>query len=420
MSALDEGLALAAPAAAAPVLAGGLPAGQPTAVPPAVDVAPPPMPPAPSAKGALGQAIGIMRGAKAAVGQDPLQAAALKAAQDDAVARAEAAANLQAGINQKKALMDTPDPARPAVPRLKPLDAAPVPEHKDPLRSFGQLLPMIAALGALTTRTPAIAALNAATAMVNATRNNDKVEEEKQRQAWIDNTKLTTENNSQLLNQYKLDLDDRNMTVTEKMAKINATAALNQDYVTLAALKGGNLDALSKSIALQETATGQLAGLTTQLMRDQAQQQQFADERLRQWAGLEIQSRKAGNVSMGDSIGPLLIKIQSAGGKDLSEVLTPGERLALQTYMRINANLPYSDTPGDAQRPAGGLGDALTGQTPPPPPGNTPPAPPTTSPSQPQIQPAPRDPKARKVGQLYGTPRGPLVWTAGGWVPPAS
>lgn len=359
MGALDQGLMLASPAIAAGVAA---PTSRPAA-------APPPAPPAAassSAPGALSQALTIMRAAKQANAQDPMTAAALQANDQDQAAREASAAKIDANMEQIKALQAQPDGARPAVPRLHDLAPAPVPEHKDPLRVFGQFLPVIAALGALTTRTPAINALNAATAMINAGKANDKLEEEKQRQAWIDNTHMAVENNTQLLNQYKLELDDHNATVTEKMAKVNAIAAQNRDYVTLAALRGGNLDSLAKFITLQTTATGQLATLTSQLQNQQLERDRLQNQELYQQAELEISRRRANNVSMGDSIGPILLKIQQVGQagpdgkpKSLDQVLSPGEVQALKLYMDINRQAPYSNTPGEGGATGGGLG-ALT------------------------------------------------------------
>lgn len=413
MSALDQGLLLA-PAAVPP----------PPAPPQVTSPAAPPS----KAGGALGQALGIVQAARQAAAADPLQTAATDAAKTDQAAREEAAAKIQAGMAQVQALQAQPDAPRPSVPRLKPLPSAPEVQHKDPMRVFGQLLPVIAALGALTTKAPAINALNAATAMIAAGKANDKEEEAKQRQAWIDNLNLTVQNNTSLLNDYKLALDDHNATVTERMAKINAIAAQNRDYVTLAALKGGNLDSLTKFIQLQSTATGQLATLTTTLQDQQLRRENEQNQQLMQLAHLEIarraELRQEGQVSMGDSIGPVLVKIQQADPKlaaqGLDKVLSAGEIQALKLYMDINRQAAFNNQPGSgAAAGAGGIAGLVA------PPAAAPAAPqaeyahPVTA-AAPPVSPvtaAPQNPKDRLVNKVYGTPRGPMTWTTRGWIP---
>lgn len=355
MSALTQGLMLASAAKAtppppAPPEASG--AAAPAAA--AAGAAPSHTPP-----GALGQAMNILAEARKAVAADPMQAKAVEAMDQDAAARAQAAKALEANMGKVQELQAQPDPAHVEVPRLHELPKAPEPEHKDPLRVFGQLLPVVAALGALTTKQPAINALNAATAMVNAARANDKEEEAKQRQAWVDNLNLTVQNNNQILTDYKLALEDRNATVTERMAKVYALAAQNRDYVTLAALKGGNLDSLTNYLRVQATATGQLADLATTLTEQQLQRARLEQQSMYQFAQLELERRRLAQVSMGDAIGPVLLKIQQANpelaAQGLDKVLNAGEIQALKLYMDINRQAAYSDRPG-SQPAGGGLG----------------------------------------------------------------
>lgn len=374
MALLDELLAGSpAMAAATPAAAGAVPAAP--AAPASDGDTPLTMPnlPAPNPQGALQQAIQIVNSARTAQQADPNTTIATQAIADDKAARAEAAAKVEANNQQIAALNAEPGAPRPSVPRLKELPAAPTPTPKDPMRVFGQMLPVIAAFGALTTQRPAINALNAATAMLNAAKANDHEEEAKQRQTWIDNLNQTVQNNNQLLGQYKLDLDDHTLSVSEKMARIQALAAQNQDNVTLAALKGGNLEGLTKFISIQQNATGQIAELTKGLLSQQQDEHHQHMQELARWAELEIERRKAGSVSMGDAIGTILQKVAQNGGapgsapKDLSQILDPGELQALATYQRINANGGFTNNPATAPAAAQGGGIAgLTGQAPAP------------------------------------------------------
>lgn len=412
MGALEQGLALAAtPAVAAAAQTAG---GQPAA--PAAPAADPVLTPA----GALGQAVKLMSGAREAVAQDPMQAAGAAALQEDKAARDKAAEQVQANMDQMTKLNAEPDDPRPVVPRLAPLPGAPASEHRDPLRVFGQFLPVLAALGALTTRQPAINALNAATAMVNAEKANDKEEAAKQRQAWTDNLNQTVQNNQELMTQYKLALDDHSASITERMAKINGIAALNRDAVTLATLKSGNLNAFTNYVAVQTAATGQLANLAEHLTAQQLEQKRLDNQQVYQWAELAIQQQKAGQVSMGDTIGPILAKIEKAGpeaGKGLDQVLSPGEIQALKLYMDINGNRQFANQPGT--QPAAGVGGLPGMGAPAAAPGAPAPAVTAAAPAPAAgIKPAPMNPKDRAVGQVYATPRGGnLKWLGNGWGP---
>lgn len=414
MGALEQGLRLAQPE-------------QPSAAP-----APPPAAAPVAPAGALGRAIALTRGAEWAMSQDPLAALATQAAQEDMAARAEAARGVEANMAEKAAVMAEPDPPRPAVPRLTPLPEAPEPVKRDPLRVFGQFLPMVAALGALATKQPAVNALNAATAMVNAAKNNDKEETERQRTAWLDNLRLTIQGNNQMLGEYKLALEDRNASMQEKLAKVQAIAAQNQDLLTLSTLRGGNLESLSKLQQLRMKGVEQLTDVALTLERQDFEQKKFEQQQILGWAELEIRRRQTENVSMGDSIGPVLLKIRNAGpaaAEGLDKVLTPGEIAALKTYMDINAGRTFANQPGQPQA-AGGLA-ALGGLTPPAPPsaaataqaagaGRSGAAPtPVTAPPSGNLTAAPQNAGDRVVGQWYGTPRGPARWMGDGWeLPP--
>lgn len=380
MGALEQGLMLAsaAPAAAAAAKKPVDPAAPPPAAPDPTNI-PPPNITGPNPGGALSQALGIMRTAQSAVSADPLMGMAREANQKDQAVRDAAAAKIEGNLDTIAKMQAEPDPPRVSVPRLKPLPEAPEPVHRDPMRVFGQFLPVVAALGALTTREPAINALNAATAMVNAAKAQDKEEEAKQRQTWVDNLNLTVKNNEMLLTGYKTALDDRNSTMSEKLARIQALAAQNRDYVALAALKGGNLDSLSKFIQLQQSATDKLATLATNLSEQDARAQRDQYSSMIQFAQLELERRRAQNISMGDSIGPVLVKLQNsdpakvAGGLD--KVLSPGEIQALKLYMDINAGRTFSNSPGGG----GGGGVSLNNM------GGDPAAP--AAPTQPQPAP---------------------------------
>lgn len=342
MGALEQGLQLATP-----LEASAAPASPATRAPPPI-----------KAPGALGRALEITSTAQQAVAADPMAAQMASAIKQDAAAREQTAKAVEANMARKAEILATPDPARPAVPRLTPLPEAPEPVKRDPLRVFGQFLPMIAALGAVATKQPAVNALNAATAMVNAAKNNDKEETDRQRQSWLQNLQATVQGNNQILGEYRLALEDRNATVAEKMARVQAIAAQNQDLLTLATLRSGNLESMSKLLSLRNEGVKQLADVANTVMDEQFRRDKMEQDRLYQLASLEIDRRRAANVSMGDAVGPILLKIQQAGpavAGGLDQVLTPGEIAALKTYMDINASRQFNNQPGTAPATGAGL-----------------------------------------------------------------
>lgn len=186
---------------------------------------------------------------------------------------------------QMQQLMQQEDPARIPVPRLKPLPATPTVEEvarqrgvkpedmDDPMRVFGQFMPVIVALGAGLIAKNGTAAINAATAAVTAAREGDKQAWEKAHKDWLTETKATLDGNAMLVNEYRLALDDRNATMAEKMSKIQALAAANRDGLTMAALRGGYLDQLVKLMEMRDQAAKPVMDMLELSMADQRQRE---------------------------------------------------------------------------------------------------------------------------------------------------
>lgn len=296
----------------------------------------------PAAPGALG----------AAMNTPTLVQQAGQAIADERAAQKEAAVAVQANIDQRNKLLSEETP-RVEIPRLKELPARSdfVTPPKDPMRAMGQFLPILAAFGGLFTRNAATNTLNAATAAINAAKANDQKELERQHKEWLDNLRMTVDSNNQTIQEYRLALEDRNATVTERMAKVQALAAERNDRITLAALKGGNPGAVLNLLKIVEEAGNNLARVQLGSEENEIARQKAADQALQGWAELAIKQKQLGRLSMGEAMGTILDQVAKNGLGSLSQ----GQKDALIQYKELNESrtTPWQlPTQPDAKAPA--------------------------------------------------------------------
>lgn len=202
-----------------------------------------------------------------------------------------------AGINDQMAQVRAePDPARPTIPRLKPLPAMPTIEEiakergvkpedfNNPMRVFGQFMPVLISLGALAFQKNGIMAMNAATAAMNAVKAGDKEAYETAHKEWLSGTKLTVDENNQLLSEYNLILNDRNASMAEKQARLAGLAAEKQDVLGQVALRSGMIEQLVKLNEARGIAAGRIGDMVELTVRDQLGRDELAlRERIAQW-----------------------------------------------------------------------------------------------------------------------------------------
>lgn len=367
--------------------------------------------------GALSQALKIQGAATDAASTTPAATAALDEVKRASTANREAAAKMAANTAQVEKLVNEPAPPMPSVPRLAPLPQKEVIPPKDPLRVFGQVMPVLAALSALTTRQPAVNALNAATAAITAAKAKDKEALETAHRDWVENLKLTVANNDRLVGEYKMALEDRNIPIAERMAKANAIAALNRDYVAQAALAAGNPDGFMKLLQVLQTGGAQLSNLALSVEQNDIERQKAQAQQAQRWAELEIDRRRLDRFGMGDAIGPLLAKMASGQPMTADELkaieayksITEGQRrpsmLDPAALAAMGVQPPAPATPGQNGAQAA-TAAAVTAA----------PAAPVATAAPPPV--APQNPKDRVVDKVYSTPQGPLLWKGAGWARP--
>lgn len=306
-----------------------------------VATAPPTMPtPAPIAVpsitapgGALDQALTIgSKTAKAGVANvmaNPLVAQyQAQQAKTDAANKAASDA-YAANMAQIKDLNDAPPPERISVPKL----AAITPESadpayvaaakKNPLQTLGMFLPILAALGGMKTQNFANGALQAATGALNGAQAGDEAALKQAHDEWLDNTKAAIDSNAELASQYKLALDDRSATMSERIAKVAAIAAENKDVLVKAALDSGHPENVLKLIEMTETAGQHLQPIVVEAQNQALAAARAQDEQMRGWAELRVRQYQAdvaaGKTSPNDVGGQLFAKMAKSGYDSLTD-----------------------------------------------------------------------------------------------------
>lgn len=368
----------------------------------------------PTAPGAVGQAIQMAKGidsaADARMANNPMMSRLL--GQVDLMQGDTAAAipQVQARSQQIADLVAQPDPARIATPRLAPLPPPPTieeiakkrgvkPEDFDnPMRVFGQAMPVLAALaGGLIAKNGTVA-IQAATAAMAAVKAGDKEAYERAHKEWLESTKATVDGNAQLASEYRMALEDRKDSMAERLAKVQALAAQNQDTIAMAAIRGGYIQQLSKLVEMRDAAGKPIQQLVELSMEDQRHREEMQLRAAAQAA--EMYYKVHPPLTSQDEVKAALAKKVMDGG-----VLTPQEESAKKMLMDF---AEHNTMPWGMGAP--GAGGAAPGAT------TTPAAPASTAtPADGKTQATPVRPKTREEamalpsGTWFVSPTGAVI-----------
>lgn len=330
----------------------------------------------------------------------------------------------------KLAALDAqPLPAHIPIPRMKPLPAVPTLEDvakargvstedfNNPMRVFGQMMPLLVAFGALATQRPGINALNAATAAMTAVKQGDKDAYEKAHKEWLENTKLAHDSENQMLTEYKLASDDRNLTMAERQAEYAKVAAKYGDAQAKAAIEGGYIDNFYKLLETRGVIVKNVGNLTQLAVTDANNKAELAMRERIEAARLDFQKNPP-VTSTDERLASLLGIMQAKGGYTK---MAPGEQEALTKALELKekeAKKPEIDyaAAAEAARVAAGGDPAPKSPAPGPAPAPALSAAPATS-GAPTTPGAPTDRTKRVPNTVYQTPRGPMLWSGTGWRP---
>lgn len=196
----------------------------------------------------------LMQGAQKQIAADPLQQAIDAEMAKTAAAQAAVRPAAEESYKRSSAIYDDIGKISASpLPEQKLLDApAPPPTElpSDPLRTIGQFLPVLAALSGNHIRTNATAALNSATAAMNAAHTDDQAALAAAHKSWLDRMEYVLKENQVASDRYNAIMNNRKISMDDRLAQLRVEAAKRDDLLGLAAINGGHPEAL---IAKQQT-----------------------------------------------------------------------------------------------------------------------------------------------------------------------
>jgi hypothetical protein len=169
----------------------------------------------------------------------------------------QSVSNLQ-GMQTSRArlLRDTVGGVAP--PNLAVAGEPPKQQLQDPFKVFQNPAVLIATLGSLMTRAPATAALNAGASAMEAQRKGDIQAYEAARENWKDKTEQIKEINEKELAKYEAIWKNKQLAVSEKLAKLNGLSAASRDEIMIAGLQTGRLDRIDAILEARRKANTEI------------------------------------------------------------------------------------------------------------------------------------------------------------------
>lgn len=191
----------------------------------------------------LSQALQTQSGIDASVKASPDYQQTVKAAEEARAANDDAAATLKKLQPQYekigKELIDMP-PVPDADLKSSPAPPKDADYIKDPMRVFGQFMPMLVAFGSLKTRNGGLNAIKAATAAMNAAKTNDKEALERAHEDWKTNMDQVLQNNQLEIEKRNEILGDRKLSAEDKLNALHLLEVESQNALQQANLKNAN------------------------------------------------------------------------------------------------------------------------------------------------------------------------------------
>lgn len=158
-------------------------------------------------------------------------------------ARTAKIATDQKNIETARKERDTAEGERPKLPELAP---EPKPEPQDPMQGYVSAIGLLGAIGSMFTRRPMTNTMNAAAAVINATKAGSDAEAEKKYKAW----KEQNDNAFKLLDYqnkiYDSILKNKTSSVEERVAEMQAHASMFKDDYMMQLAKDGHIEAMQE------------------------------------------------------------------------------------------------------------------------------------------------------------------------------
>lgn len=263
---------------------------------------------------------------------------------------------------------------RPKPPTIANLPDAPEQDDyiKDPTRVLGQVLPGLAVLLSAHGRRGAINAMSAAAAAMQAAKTNDREAYERAHQDWKAKMQATLQQAELERQQYLDVLNDRRMTMTEKLAELQVLAAQGDNDKMKAMIANGQTGEIYKYLQMMDVMTWrgyqvydrtqqldlerQKLGLEKDKLRLNEEKAKALDDYRR--AQIDVAKEKADKNTMGQLAAELTEKKRQAANGVAGVEWTQADEAALSdltmTLQRMNfKDSSNSSSPGDAPAGAG-------------------------------------------------------------------
>jgi len=285
--------------------------------------------------------------------------------------REEAKAAIAKGSERSQAILKEMADERataPTGPALREIPTRPKAKPpSDPLKVFGEVVPMMAIFGSAFTRGGAMAAMKTATAAMTAVKNRDAEEAKATRDMWLDQVRELQAQNQIESDRYKAIIDNRRLTMSERMAELQAIAAETKNPMLMAQLDGGNYDNALKLIDAYDSYDKRLADILESAERQDADERRLALEEERYSGDIEVGKIKQAlargdkltatqwNVLRADSMGSIDDRLGFLMTKREMEGLSSEEQKSLDELTELKKksglSLPFGPTaPGGASQ----------------------------------------------------------------------
>lgn len=166
------------------------------------------------------------------------------------------ASSLRQAVADLQTAESEPSPNPPPTPYLPPPPAA---KPYDPIHAWGSTAMILASLGSMLTRRPLITALNAGGQVMTAYKQQNQAMNTSAFNTWKAQTANALQLEKYQMDQYNKILNDKNQSIKDKIAAVQAYAGAIKDGPTIAALETGGLPAVIDLQKKRGSASAQLA-----------------------------------------------------------------------------------------------------------------------------------------------------------------
>lgn len=183
---------------------------------------------------------------------------ALTAKQDELIGKQTEQADKTIGaIDQlrakREAIVARPVGA-PAQPHLQSLPEAPQPQQKNPIEAFRSPLVFLALAGSLLSRRPAVAAMNAASGIMEGYHKADEERIAHERENFKTALDQVMKQNSLELEKYNAAMSATGLSMREREAQLSALAASHNDVMLQNQIRQGNFQTISQVLRDRQTS----------------------------------------------------------------------------------------------------------------------------------------------------------------------